>query len=151
MYAIDLILYNWTVHEKSPSITIGPSQGHLQDRPGSTTLCGWLIHSFSSVIKTSPVFQYLGYTFYEWIIHKNQPHFCKIQARPMPGAVEGLGLAPTKVYRLREAREQVWKWVVEFLSKFHVALKLTESRIALQNRWFSSTFYVLLQREWRHH
>ena len=27
-------------------------QGHLQYRPECTTLCGWLIYSFSSVIKT---------------------------------------------------------------------------------------------------
>ena len=30
----------------------GLSQGHLQYRPGCTTLCDWLINSFSSVIKT---------------------------------------------------------------------------------------------------
>ena len=29
----------------------GLRQGHLQYRPGCTTLCGWLIYSFSSVIK----------------------------------------------------------------------------------------------------
>ena len=36
------------------------------------------------------MFQYRGYTFYKSIIHKNQPHICKIQGRPRPGAVESL-------------------------------------------------------------
>ena len=95
-------------------------QGHLQYRPGCTTLCGWLIQSFSSVIKT--FLQYRGYTFYEWIIHKNQPHVCKIQGRPRPIAVEGLGcdrhwdetVTLTKhVTKYKYMR----KWMVEFLSK----------------------------------
>ena len=38
----------YTVHEALR----GYGQGHLQYRPVCTTLCGWLIHSFSSVIKT---------------------------------------------------------------------------------------------------
>ena len=44
----------------------------------------------------SSVFQYQGYTFYVWIIHKNLQHVCKIPDRPRPGAVEGLGTADSQ-------------------------------------------------------
>ena len=71
----------------------GNSQGHLQNRPGCTTLCGWLINSFSSVIKIFLQYFSIEDTFYEWIIHKNQPHVCKIPGRPRPGAIEGLATA----------------------------------------------------------
>ena len=41
-----------TAHILEPTmLTVGLSQGHLQYRSGCTTLCGWLIHSFSPVIK----------------------------------------------------------------------------------------------------
>ena len=39
-------------HPLALPISVDDTQGRLQYRPGCTTLCGWLIHSFSSVIKT---------------------------------------------------------------------------------------------------
>ena len=59
-------------------------QGHLQYRPGCTTLWVWLIHSFSSVIKIFLQYYSIEDTLCEWIIHKNQPHVCKILGRPRP-------------------------------------------------------------------
>ena len=56
----------YTMHEALR----GYCQGHLQYRPGCTTLCGWLIHSFSSIIKTFHV--------YNSSIIKTRPWYCPL-------------------------------------------------------------------------
>ena len=70
------------------------SQGHLQYRPGCTTLCGLLINSFSSVIKF--FFQYFSiddtHFRYESFI-KIIRTFVEFQTDCRPGAEEGLALA----------------------------------------------------------
>ena len=80
--------------------------------PRPPTVRAWVYYAvrlinsfiFFSNNNISSVFQYRGYTFYEWIIHKNKPHVCKIPCRPRPGAIEGLGSTP---WALRELYKSV--------------------------------------------
>ena len=49
--------------------------------------------------------------------------------------------------------EQMWKWMVEFLSKFQgrgIKIDRCSYSYKLPNHWFSAISYVLLFAKWRH-
>ena len=83
------IFAQWSAREDfiPPPDAADPMQGHLQYMPGCTTLCGWLIHSFFSVIKI-----FLQYFSIEDTHFMNESFIKISRTFVKSGAVEGLAL-----------------------------------------------------------